>query len=244
MMRLLIFAKRNVKELLRDPLSLIFCIGLPAVLLILISIMQKSVEVDIFELSNFTPGMLVFSLSFLSLFSAMLVSNDRINSFLIRLFVSPMKAKDFILGYSLPLLLIAIIQCIVCLIIACFMGLTFNVNLILSFVFMIPIACLFIGFGLLIGSLFKDKQVGGISSILVNVVAFTSGMWFDLNLMGGAFKIVSSLLPFYHANELIKLIMAGNYNNIFIHLLWVIGYAIVVFVIAIITFNKKMISDK
>lgn len=38
--------------------------------------------------------------------------------------------------------------------------------------------------------------------------------------------------------------IAGDYASIFPHIWWVIGYAVIIMVIAIVVFKKKMSSDK
>ena len=50
-MRTLVFAKRNLKEIFRDPISLIFCIGLPLFLLIIFQ--QFNIPNDAYKISNF-----------------------------------------------------------------------------------------------------------------------------------------------------------------------------------------------
>lgn len=97
-MRSLVFASRNRKELLRDPLNLAFGIGFPVVLLLLLSAIQANIPVSLFEISSLSPGVAVFGLSFMSLFSGTLIAKDRTTSFLMRLFASPLTASDFILG--------------------------------------------------------------------------------------------------------------------------------------------------
>jgi ABC-2 type transport system permease protein len=243
-MRALVFASRNRKELLRDPLNLAFGIGFPLVLLLLLSAIQAHVPVDLFIISQLAPGIAVFGLSFISLFSGMLIAKDRSTSFLMRLFASPLSASDFILGYALPLLPLSIAQCCICFLAAFFLGLPVNVNVLLALVVLLPTALLFISIGLLAGSIFTDKQVGGIcGALLTNVSAWLSGTWFDLNLVGGAFKTVAYLLPFAHAVDAARAALAGNYASIFPHLWWVIGYAVATMVIAVLTFQRKMNSD-
>ena len=44
-MRMLAFARRNWKEILRDPLTLAFGAGFPLVLLLLFSLIQRNVPV-------------------------------------------------------------------------------------------------------------------------------------------------------------------------------------------------------
>lgn len=234
------FATRNRKELLRDPMSLIFSIGLPLVLLLFISAIQKKVPVDIFKIEKFAPGIIIFSFTFITLFSGMLIAKDRCSSFLTRLFASPLSATEYIIGYSLPLLPMALMQCVVCFIAAFFLGLTIDVNVFLTMLLLIPVAVLFIGFGLLFGCIFNDKQVGGVASILINFVALSSGLWFDLNLLGNTLKFIAYVLPFAHAVDATQAALAGDYAYIFPHLWWVLGYAVIIYAIAVLIFRKRM----
>ena len=240
-MRMITFAKRNFKEIVRDPLNLAFLFGFPVVLLILLSVIQANIPVSMFELDHLTPGVMVFGLTFMTLFSATLISKDRQSSFMHRLYTTPMTSIDFILGYTLPLIPIAFAEGIVCYVFAFILGLEFSVNILLSILFVIPIALLYIGIGLLCGSVLNDKQVGGIcGALLTNVSAWLSGIWFDLDLVGGAFKTVAYMLPFVHAVEMERAIVAGNFNDVWSHLLWVLGYAIVLIAAAIFLFLKQM----
>jgi ABC-2 type transport system permease protein len=243
-MRMTAFISRNRKEILRDPLNLAFGIGFPLVILFLLSAIQANVPVSLFEIEKLTPGIAVFGLSFISLFSGTLIAKDRGSSYLVRLFASPLTAADFILGYTMPLLPMAITQSVICFIAAIFFGMSINANTLLALIVLIPSAVLFIGIGLLAGSLLTDKQVGGIcGALLTNLSAWLSGTWFDLNLVGGAFKSVAYALPFVHAVDAAKAAAAGDYASIFPHLWWVIAYAAAVLVLAIYAFNKKMSGD-
>ena len=76
-MRAAAFAKRNLKELLRDPLTLFFGLGFPLVLLVLMNVIQRNVPVHIFELETLAPGIALFGLTFLALFSGLLLDNMR-----------------------------------------------------------------------------------------------------------------------------------------------------------------------
>ena len=240
-MRMITFAKRNFKEIVRDPLNLAFLFGFPIVLLLLLSAIQANIPISMFELDHLTPGIMVFGLAFMSLFSATLISKDRQSSFMQRLYTTPMTGADFILGYTLPLIPIAIAEGIACYIFALILGLQFSVNILISVVSVIPIALLYIGIGLLCGSVLNDKQVGGIcGALLTNLSAWLSGIWFDLDLVGGAFKTVAHMLPFVHAVEMERTIVAGNWTDLWSHLFWVLGYAIVLIVAAIFLFLKQM----
>ncbi len=223
---------------------MVFCVGVPLVMLVIFSFMQQNMPIEVYTIKNLAPGLAVFSFSFISLFSGMLIAKDRTSSFLTRLFTSPMTSANFITGYSLPLLRLALLQTVVCFITALFFGLELNIHLILALLVMIPTAVMFIGFGLLLGCILNDKQVGGIASILIMLVSFFGGMWFDLNIMGSAFKTLANLLPFAHAVEAAKAPITGNYAGLLIHLLWTIGYAVIIFTLAIFVFKGKMQGDK
>lgn len=243
-MKLLVFAARNSKELLREPATPAFGIGFPLVVLLLLSAIQSNIPFSLFEIHSLTPGIAVFGLSFLSLFSGMLIAKDRTTSFLLRLFASPLTAADFILGYILPLLPMAAAQSAVCFIAATFLGLTLSIHVLLALAVLLPTAALFIGIGLLAGSVLSDKQVGGIcGALLTNVSAWLSGTWFDLSLVGGGFKSVAYALPFVHAVDATRAALAGDYPAIFPHLVWVIGYAVLILAVAIVVFGARMRSE-
>lgn len=244
-MKMLMFAKRNMKEILRDPLNLAFGIGFPLVLIILLSAIQASIpkdaQVSLFEIENLTPGITIFGLSFMTLFSATLISKDRTTAFLERLYTTPLRPIDFILGYTLPIIPIALMQTLICYIAGFILGLEFSINIIFALLLIIPISILYIGLGLLFGSILNDKQVGGVcGALLTNLSAWLSGIWFDLSLVGGAFEKIANILPFVHAVELEKAIMLGNMSNSLIHLIWVLGYAIVIMLLAVVLFLRQM----
>lgn len=240
-MRMLAFAKRNTKEILRDPLTVIFGIGFPVVLLLLLSAIQANIPVPLFEIAHLAPGITVFGLSFMTLFSATIIAKDRGSSLLQRLYTTPMTPTDFILGYTLPIIPVAVVQSAVCYAVAIILGLEITVNILLSIVFIIPVSLLFVSLGLLFGSILSDKQVGGIcGALLTNLSAWLSGTWFDLDLVGGAFKDIAYALPFVHAVEMERAVLSGNVGGIFPHLWWVLGYGVAATVAAILLFLRQM----
>jgi len=242
-MRMLTFAKRNAKEILRDPLNLFFGLGFPSVVLLLLSAIQANIPVSMFEINHLTPGITVFGLSFMTLFSATLIARDRSSAFLQRLYTSPMKPSDFILGYTLPVLPVSAAQAAVCYLLALILGLKPSVGILYAIVFIIPCSLVFIGLGLLCGSVFTDKQVGGIcGALLTNLSAWLSGIWFDLELVGGAFERVANLLPFVHAVELERAVLAGRFEMIIPHLVWVLGYGAAIIIAAVFFFLRQMKS--
>mgnify|MGYP003444709532 FL=1 len=243
-MKMFVFASRTTKEIIRDPLSLAFGIGFPVVLLLLLSAINRNIPVDLFNIEMLTPGIAVFGLSFMSLFSAQIISKDRSSSLLSRLFTTPMTAKDYILGYTLPLVPMAFIQGIVCYAVAMFLGLEFSFSIIVSLLMLIPTSLIFIGIGLFCGTIFSEKAATAIcGALLTNLTAWLSGTWFDLDLVGGLFKTIAYYLPFVHAVDIGKAAAIGQYSDMLPHIWWVLGYGVVIFAIAVVVFKQRMKLD-
>ena len=240
-MKMLTLAGRNIKEILREPLNLGFGLGFPVALLLLLRAIQANIPVKLFEIQHLTPGISVFGLSFMTLFSATLIAKDRGSSLLQRLYTTPLTAADFILGYTLPMIPIALAQGAVCYMTAVLLGLEVTVNILYAVLLMLPVSVCYIGLGLLCGSVLNDKQVGGIcGALLTNLSAWLSGIWFDLELVGGAFRRAAYALPFVHAVEMERAVLNGNFSGIFSHLWWVIGYAAGILVLAVLLFLRQM----
>ena len=240
-MRMMTFAKRCTKEILRDPINLSFGFGFPLVLLLLLNAIQANIPASLFKIDTLTPGITVFGLSFMTLFSATLIAKDRESAFLQRLYTTPLTGFDFIIGYMIPILPITLIQATICYLFAIPLGLTVSTNIIYAIIGIIPMAIFNIALGLLCGSLFGVKQVGGIcGALLTNLSAWFSGVWFDLNLVGGTFKKIAEALPFVHAAELEKALFIGNFETAATHLLPIILYSVLITLIAVLCFLKQM----
>ncbi len=240
-MKMLTLANRNTKEIVRDPLTVLFGLGFPLVLILLLSAIQSNVPVALFEIEHLSPGIAVFGLSFMTLFSATLIAKDRGSSLLQRLYTTPLTPVDFILGYTLPIVPFAVAQSIICYIVAIMLGLDITVNIIWAILLIIPISVLYIALGLLFGSILNDKQVGGIcGALLTNLSAWLSGTWFDLELVGGIFKKVANALPFVHAVEIERAVLSGSFADIFPHIWWVLGYAVLALAVAVLLFLRQM----
>ena len=240
-MKLLAFSRRTAKEILRDPLNLGFGLGFPLILILLLSAIQANVPVSLFEIQSLTPGITVFGLSFMTLFAATLIAKDRESAFLQRLYTTPLTAADFIFGYVLPLWPIAAAQGVICYLVAIALELPVTVTILYALLFLLPVSLFFIALGLLCGSVMGVKQAGGIcGALLTNLTAWLSGVWFDLDLVGGVFVKIANLLPFVHAVELERAVLSGNYGNIFPHLYWVLGYTAAATALAVGFFLRQM----
>lgn len=243
-MRMMTFARRNLKELFRDPLTLFFGAAFPLILLFLLSAIQANIPVSMFEINALAPGIAVFGQSFLTLFSALLIARDRTTALTQRLMASPMRGSDFILGYALPVIPLAVVQALVCLLVAGVMGLRLN-HLPLTLAVLLVSAVFYIALGLLFGSILNDKQVGGIcGALLTNLSAWLSGIWFDVKLVGGVFAKIADVLPFIHAVEAARAAAAGNLAALPGHLAVVAAYAAALLALAVFAFLRTMRGGK
>lgn len=244
-MRMQVFAKRCAKEILRDPINLGFGLGFPLVLLLLLSSLQANIPASLFEIDTLTPGITVFGLSFTTLFSAALIAKDRESALLQRLYTTPLTGMDFIIGYMLPILPMAVGQTVICYLFAIPLGLTVSINIVYAVIGIIPMAVFNVALGLLCGSLLGVKQVGGLcGALLTNLSAWLSGVWFDLKLVGGLFEKIANVLPFVHAVEMEKALCDGNFVAAAAHILPVMTYSIFATLAAIFCFLSKMKSSR
>ena len=241
MRKMLAFANRTFKEILRDPLTMAFGLGFPVILLLLLSLIQSNIPVKMFELHYLTPGITVFGLSFMTLFSAQLISKDRTSSLLTRLYTTPLKATDFIFGYLLPVIPLCLAQTVICYVIALILGLSLSVNVVWAVLMILVPSFLYIALGLLCGSAMTEKQVGGIcGALLTNLSAWLSGIWFDISMLGKVVNAIANALPFIHAVELERAVVLGDFSAALPHLIWVLAYGIVLMVIAVFVFLRQM----
>lgn len=235
------FSVRNTKELLRDPVNLGFGLGFPVLLLLLLAAIEANIPVEQFPIERLAPGVAMFGLSFITLFSATLIARDRSSAFLNRLFSSPLTARDFILGYTLPLLPMCMAQSLLCYGTAFCLGLRPGLKVLAALAALLPADVFFISLGLLCGSLFNDKQVGGLcGALLTNAAALLSGTWFDLDLVGGWYQSFAKLLPFCHAVDAGRTALAGDWPAMLSELLWVSVWAAAALAGALVAFRRKM----
>ena len=244
-MRTHVFVKRCMREVLRDPITLFFGAAFPVILLVLLSVMNLNIPaeagVQTFAIELLLPGVVVFGFSFLSLFGGMLLAGDRETAFLTRLFASPLRARDFIAGYSLPLFPVGLAQAVICVCIGFFFGLTPTLHILTMLLFLVPSMLLFVGIGAMVGSLLNFRQVGSIcGALLTNVSAWLSGTWFSLDLLGEGFKSFAYCLPFANAVDAARAALAGDPAQALSHIWIVCLYALVACVGAILLFRKRM----
>ena len=255
MKRTLAFAGRNVKELIRDPLSYVFCLGFPLVMLALMTIMNDMIppeaDMTLFRIDHLTPGIAVFGLSFVMLFATLLVSKDRCGLFLTRLFSTPMTASNFIAGYALPLVAVALAQITVCLAVGGVIGLITGISLspwrlLLTGLVLLPCTLFFIATGICFGTVFGDKAAPPCCSIVISVCGVLGGIWFSLDTIpqGHVFGTICRVLPFSHFVDIARQILLGQYKDFGAHMAIALAWTVGVCVLSVILFHVRMQRDE
>ncbi len=246
--RTLLFAGRTAKEILRDPLSFVFCLGVP-VLMLVVMYALFSPTAPIFALGHLTPGIAVFSNAFIMLYMALLVSRDRSTAFLARLYTSPMRTADFVRGYALPGAAIGLGQLVACYLTAVLVGLAaketewMSVGGVLSAILLaLPMMFSYVFVGILFGCLFSDKAAPGLCSVIISGSGFLSGAWMPLETLSESYQTVCRCLPFYPAVLMGRTAVAGlspSAENLWVPLLTTVGYAVVLAAGTVAVFAKK-----
>lgn len=246
--RILLFAGRTTKETLRDPLSFVFCLALPVLMLVVMYVLFAD-SAPWFGLGVLTPGIGVFANAFVMLYMTMLVSRDRSTTFLCRLYTSPMRTVDFIAGYALPGVVIGVVQLVLCYLVALVTGLLTGstdwfspVGALLAVATGIPMLVAYVCMGILFGSLFSDKAAPGLCSVIISGGSFLSGAWTPIETLSGGFQTVCRCLPFYPATLAGRTALAGvtpTGDNLWLPLLTTILYAAALAVAAVVVFRVK-----
>ena len=237
-------ANRNIKEVYRDPVSVLLGLVMPVALLILFSSIYTRTQLDMFSPQMLTPGIIIFSFALLIMFSAILLSKDRQSAFLTRLFTAPLKSSDFILSYMLPFIPLAIIQILVCFIVGALLGATFS-NIFISLLIFLLIAMICISLGIILGTFLTVNQVSGVGSLMVTAISLFCGAWTPLKLMGGIFETIGYSLPFAHAVDASQRLLSGSdFGDIANNFYVVLIYSAALFIIAILSFKRTMKKNK
>ena len=253
------FYKRNLKEILRDPVVYIFCLGFPVAMFVLFYLINKfsNGHTPTFEVLSLLPGIIVFSYSFVMLTLAIIVSKDKQTFFLKRLYSSPMKSYDFILGYFLVGLFTGLLQTLVCIITGFIIALISGVNFIsvgsifLLILAQLPILITNIFLGIVFGTIFNDKTAPGICSIFISLAGILGGCWMPIETMGG-FETFCRFLPFYPSVYVGRIITnttnalgsTYSFDNVAgLGLITINAFMFASIILTTLIFKKNMIND-
>lgn len=243
--RIITLTKRNLKEIIRDPLSLSFIIGMPLLMEVFFYLIFHNLTTQ-FEMRYLAPGIVVFSQAFLTLFIGLLISLDRTTSFLTRLYVSKAKSYEFIISYALAMIPIILIQsCLFFLIGIIFEPTLLKIDILYAILLSLVTSLLFLGLGILFGSICNEKSVGGVCSIVISMHSILSGMWYPVEGLDKTMLDIMDILPFKNATMLVQNTLNGindYWNDFFKPLVIILVYCVIIFVLAIILFKSKMKS--
>ena len=241
--RIYALSKRNAKEIVRDPLSLIFMIGLPLFMEILFYFLFHKLT-DQFQMKYLAPGIVVFSQAFLALFTGQLIALDRSTSFLTRLYVSRARPVEFLLSYALPILPLTLVQSVLFFVVGGIFDVgLFGWGMVFAILFSIFTSLFYIAMGILFGSVCNEKSIGGIASILVACQSLLSGMWFPIEGLGEGMLNLMNALPFRNATQLVQNAALGfgdPWVDLWRPFLVLLGYTLAAFVGAVLVFRRKM----
>ena len=261
----IVFMKRNLKEMTRDPLIYIFCLGFPILMVLLFQIILNFTgeNTPIFEVKSLIPGIMMFSYSMLMLITSLLISKDKTSAFLKRLYTSPMKSHNYIIGYFIPFLIVGIIQSVICIILGYIFGaisgtgfISFGASLLLV-VEMLPMITINIFIGMILATLLNEKSAPAVTSVFISLCGVIGGAWMPLDTMGD-FEKTAEVLPFYPSVYLGRVITNAchtkpdEFGNIVYYqfsdrglmfLLILLGYMIIFGLLTILFFNKRLKND-
>ncbi len=241
MKRVLLLSKRNILETLKDYVSLIFIVGLPIVMLILMQVLFSGIpEASMFEITNYAPGICVFGYAFCMLFIATNMASDKESAFMFRISVSPVTRKEYLLSFILYSFPIMLCQTVLFYIVSLIFGLTLNGKFFLSIIMLIPSMIFFSTCGVLLGTIAKsEKQVGPISSILVTGVGIMGGVFMPVENINGGFLTACKVLPFYNGVNLSKCAFSSLTIDNLINFIIIIGWSVGLFIISLLINVKK-----
>lgn len=246
-MNVLHLAKRNIKEMIREPLGSVFCIGFPVFMLLLMQIIFTNIDLEVvppsFEIKNYASGICIFGYAFLTLFIALQLASDKNSSFIKRINIAPISKAEYYLSYVVSSLPIALGQTVLFYLISLIFKYPFDGYFFLGIVYLLPSALLYICFGILIGCICSDeKQTGPIGSIFVSLTSIIGGVFMPVSMFKGGFKTFIDLLPFIHTSEIASELHTKGASCIYPHILFILGYIVVITAIIILVEKLKSLK--
>lgn len=240
-MRSQALAKRNFIEVWRDPLSLSLTVALPVGMLLVLQLLGD-VD-DFFSVTSVAPGAILFGFVMLMFSAALSLSRDRESALFSRLLTAPLHPNEFVYGYSLPYLPVAILQALALSGVAWILGLESNGSLWLIALILLVMAVMYIGWGMILGVSFSTKTVT-FPYMGILLLTIFGGAWMDIEAIGGGFKTVGDWFPFAHALDAMRdvLIDGAGFSAIATDLYWVLGYTVITATLAVLVFRRRMVE--
>jgi ABC-2 type transport system permease protein len=236
-------ARRNVKEVARDPLSLGIAVALPVGLLLVLQSFGGD-DVEILTPTQLTPGIVLFGFVMVMFSSAMILARDRETALLNRLLTTPLRSWEFVAGYSVPYLAVGAAQAAVLLVLGALLGMEVAGSLLLVAAILAAMLVFYVALGMVFGSLMTVAQTSGAYAVVLLLTVF-GGAWFDVNEIGGVFETIGDALPFKHALDACRAVLAdgAGVGDVAGDLRWILGYAVAAVAAAVLVFRRRMLED-
>ena len=133
------------------------------------------------------PGVALFGFVMLMFSSALILARDRDSALLPRMLTAPLSSKDFVGGYSLPYLGVAVVQSLAVFGVAALLG-AGNEGSPLPIALVLFLMAIFsVSLGMAFGSLLGVTALSGAYTVILLLTIF-GGAWFDLEEIGGPFE--------------------------------------------------------
>jgi ABC-2 type transport system permease protein len=191
------------------------------------------------------PGIITFGLLILIPTAARPIVRDKERGFMARLLTTPTRPLDFILGYSLSMVVITIAQIVIFIFGAWAMGMDIIGNLGLAFLVFFLTGLCSVGIGMVIASLSKsENQAEPLAWIFSMPLAMLSGCWFSIEMMPSYIRAVAFAFPYAHTVEAARgvLIRGVGLEAVSYDLLFLVGWAVAIFAIGVVLFRRSMRS--
>ncbi|MCL5006762.1 MAG: ABC transporter permease [Patescibacteria group bacterium] len=208
---------RQVKRYFRSKSRIIGSLGQPFLFLVALSfglgpIFQKAGGGNYMEF--LAPGVIAMGILFTALFSGIEIIWDKQFGFLKETLVAPVTRIEIMIGRTLGGATISMIQGIIVLIIAAFIGFTFSyTDAVVTLAFMFLVAIIFTALGTAIASMLEDMQgFQLIMNFLVMPIFFFSGALFPLNDLPESLRLVTKFNPLSYGVDGLRGALVGSSN--------------------------------
>ena len=123
----------------------------------------------------------------------------------------------------------------------CF-GLPLTWGIVPAFLFSVLFSLLFIALGVIFGSIMNGKNAPAVCSAVVQAAALLSGMWFDLDAIGGGFATFCRVLPFANVYDLVRYTLVGDLSHVWLPFLIAFAYTAALVICAVVAFRKRAMT--
>jgi len=184
--------------------------------------------------------LLVFMFAGASMTSSTIIG-DKILRVYQRIRISPLKKSEYILGNVMASLLLNIVQISIIMILSKTLLLKFYMEGWVVFLILLCFSTVAIGLGLFIASIAKSSsQASQLANVIIVPTSMLGGCFWPVYLMPEAMQKIAMLFPQSWVLKSFSDIQNGKgFEDIIVNLLIVLGFAILLFVLALINMRTK-----